>query len=115
MFKSSIIAAFVAAITVTGAAHAAKPVSSWSSTAQEGFFYDKGQYMKTEVAPHVMRQTDVSVVISSTPSQGATNDNGIYAKTVEVPHTMATPERHVHAASPAPGLYYDQGAYHGYR
>lgn len=116
MLKHSLIAAAgLAALMAAGAARAAETdiVTTWSTTAQPGFTYDEGRYVRTEVVPHVMRRTDTASSISGGPVPGASRDEVGYVKSVEVPHAMPGATRHIESSTPQPGLTQDQGAYHG--
>lgn len=119
MFKNSLSAAVaLVAFMATGTAGAAETDAAvtFSATAQPGFFYDEGRYVKVDLVPHVMRDADAKMAVSATPSAGASQDDGRYVKLVEAPHTMpARGAQHIHASTAAPGLLYEEGAYHGYR
>lgn len=117
MLKNALFAAAALAVMAAGAARAADTdiVTTWSSTAQPGFFYDEGRYVRTEVVPHVMRRTDAASVLSGSATPGASRDEVGYLKSVEVPHKMSAAVRHIESSTPQPGLTYDQGAYHGFR
>lgn len=80
----------VAAFSLTAAAAEMDVRTTFSGTAEPGFYYNEGAWVKSEMVPHSMRQTDTQVVIATVPGSGFTKDEGNrYIKRIEVPHTMS--------------------------
>lgn len=103
----------VAAIGFSASANDVDVRTTFSGTAEPGFLYNEGAWVKSEVVPHVMRQTDIKTVISTSPGAGFTHEEGArYTKRVEVPHTMtAHPAGEQTSTVPQPGFVNDEGVY----
>lgn len=83
------VAATVAGISFSASANDVDVRTTFSGTAEPGFYYNEGAWVKSEVVPHVMRQTDTKTITSTSPGAGFTHEEGArYTKRVEVPHTM---------------------------
>lgn len=106
-------ATLVAGISLPASANDVDSRTIFSGTAQPGYYYNEGQWVKSEVVPHVMRQTDTKTVISTSPGPGFTHEEGArYSKQVEVPHAMTGhPAGEQTSAVPAPGFFNDEGVY----
>lgn len=106
-------AAMVAGISLPASADDVDSRTVFSGTAEPGYYYNEGQWMKSEVVPHVMRPTDTKTVIAGSPGAGYTLDEGgRYTKQVEVPHTMAKhPSGPQTSSVPLPGYFLDEGVY----
>ncbi|GEM_PF-4820860 len=106
-------AAMVAGISLPASASDVDSRTIFSGTAEPGFYYNEGAWVKSEVAPHAMRQTDTKTIISTSPGAGFTHEEGArYTKQVEVPHTMAKHASGPQTSSaPLPGYFLDEGVY----
>lgn len=106
-------AAMVAGISLPASAGDVDSRTLFSGTAEPGYYYNEGQWVKSEVVPHVMRQTDTKTIISTSPGAGFTHEEGArYTRQVEVPHTMtAHPAGEQTSTLPQPGFFNDEGVY----